>query len=85
MYIETSAPRRVGDKARLISPTYPPTSGRCLNFAYHMFGRGIGTLNIYLKQQGQLRSPIWTRAGNLGNRWNIGQTNVNSNTPFQVS
>ena len=85
MYIETSSPRRRGDKARLISQTYPPTTGRCLNFAYHMYGRGIGTLNIYSKQQGQLRAPIWTRSGNLGNRWNIGQVTLNSNLPFQVS
>lgn len=84
MYIETSSPRRNGDKARLISPFYPPTMGRCLTFYYHMYGSGIGALNVYLKQQGVLKPPIFATSGDHGNVWNPQQLTLNSNTPFQV-
>lgn len=84
MYIETSAPRRTGDKARLISPTYQPTSGRCMSFSYHMHGNGIGTLNVYLRQQNRLGPPIWTSSGDKGFQWNPAQVTLNSNMPFQV-
>ena len=85
MYIETSAPRRSGDKARLISPKYPATSWRCMTFFYHMYGSGIGTLNIYLKAQNQLGPSVWTESGDHGNQWNKGQATINSNSNFQVS
>ena len=85
MYIEASSPRKQGDVARLISQTYPPTSGKCLTFAYHMYGYGMGMLTVYAKKQGQLGAPIWGRSGNFGNRWNIGQITLNSNSPFQVN
>ena len=47
MYIEASAPRKQGDKARLMSPTYTDNSAICVQFWYHMYGNGIGTLNVY--------------------------------------
>ncbi|KAI4885430.1 hypothetical protein NFI96_018059, partial [Prochilodus magdalenae] len=52
MYIETSRPRKEGDKARLLSPTFnvapknpygitnPPAY--CFGFYYHMYGKHIG-------------------------------------------
>ena len=51
MYIETSAPRKQGDKARLLSEDFEPTSsrGRCVKFWYHMYGATIGTLRILVK------------------------------------
>ena len=47
MYIEASAPSKQGDKARLMSPTYTDNSAICVQFWYHMYGNGIGTLNVY--------------------------------------
>ena len=47
MFIETSAPRRQGDKARLMSPTYTDSTAICVKFWYHMYGNGVGTLNVY--------------------------------------
>lgn len=49
MYIETSAPRHAGDKARLISPRYVDKQDVCVNFYYHMLGSGIGVFNVYAK------------------------------------
>ena len=49
MYIETSAPRRPGDKAQLQSAQIMDTSTRCLSFWYHMYGPHINALNVYLQ------------------------------------
>ena len=46
MYIEASSPRHNGDKARLVSKTYPATNNQCLSFRYHMYGISIGTLKV---------------------------------------
>ena len=49
MYIETSAPRSIGQVARLMSPAYNKWSTPVctLTFWYHMYGGTIGTLNVY--------------------------------------
>lgn len=49
MYIETSAPRRPNDTARILSPRYTDRSDMCMQFYYHMLGTGVGTLNVYAK------------------------------------
>ena len=49
MYIEASRPHRNGDKARLLSPRYTDRQDMCVQFYYHMYGSGIGTLNVYVK------------------------------------
>ena len=49
MYIEASLPHRNGDKARLLSPRYTDRQDMCVQFYYHMYGSGIGTLNVYVK------------------------------------
>ncbi|XP_072014801.1 MAM and LDL-receptor class A domain-containing protein 1-like [Amphiura filiformis] len=55
IYIEASSPRYKGDDARIESANVPfsyPTM--CVDFWYHMYGDGIGTLNVYIKIAGQL-------------------------------
>lgn len=89
VYIESSAPRRRGDKARIDSPSYPATTGTgsCLTFWYSMYGRNIGALNLYLRQgtSSQLRTPIWTMSGNQGNKWRVAQTTINSALAFRLT
>lgn len=80
MYIETSSPRKPGDYARLETPTYQATdgNGKCLMFWYHMYGSGIGRLNIFIKRGQSLGTPAWTMSGNQGNRWLRGMLTVKS-------
>ncbi len=54
-------------KARLISPVQTKTSGSCLHFYYHAYGKNIGQLNVYSKVGGSLNVPIWTVLGEQGN------------------
>lgn len=64
MYTEVSAPRRRGDKAALKSFVIASTSQQtCVSFWYHMSGSQIGTLNVYLKVNGQNQQRIWTLSG----------------------
>lgn len=84
MYIETSSPRKTGDKARLIGGVQPKTNGQCLEFWYHMYGYTIGTLNVYRKRR-SLGSPIWTESGDHGNQWLVAQVTIRSVvTSYQV-
>jgi hypothetical protein len=46
LYIEASDVTDNGDKAWLISEHYEP-GPHCLVFWYHLYGVGIGTLNVY--------------------------------------
>ncbi len=48
MYIETSSPRRRGDKAILQTGNEYPADGvdKCLKFWYHMYGRTMGRLIV---------------------------------------
>jgi hypothetical protein len=86
IFIETSYPQKQGDKARLISPTYPATSGTgdCFKFWFHLNGLDIGTLNVWIRQNNQLIKNIWSRSGNLGDIWRYGHVTVKSNTEFQM-
>ena len=85
MYIETSYPRKNGEKARFISPTYPPVKGgQCFQFWYHMYGQDIGRLNVYIKTNANLSNPLWTRSGNRGNVWKITQISITTSSSFNV-
>lgn len=56
MYIEASAPRKTGDNAVLLSPSFAgSTQPRCLNFWYHMYGADIGAINVYVSYI----IPLW--------------------------
>nr|KAG5689549.1 hypothetical protein BaRGS_022052 [Batillaria attramentaria] len=69
MYIEASAPRHRGDKAQLISPSQAASAGSCLRFWYHMYGRYMGTLSVYLRTGGRIVNTIFNVSGDQGNRW----------------
>ena len=74
LYIETSSPRRLGDKAKLHSSLIRTSArGACFTFWYHMYGSGIGQLNIFVNSTvagGRRREQlIWRLSGNQGNVW----------------
>ncbi|BFZ04222.1 hypothetical protein BsWGS_07261 [Bradybaena similaris] len=71
MYVDTSYPIKAGEKARLESWQIPasPSSPMCVSFWYSMFGITMGTLNIYIKNNNGLGSPVFTRKDNQGMGW----------------
>ena len=85
MYIETSYPRRQGEKARFVSPSRTPVKGgQCFQFWYHMYGNDIGRLNVYIKIGANFGIPVWTRAGNRGNVWKVAQVPITTTSNFNV-
>ena len=86
VFIETSAPRQLGDNAYLLSQPFDPApSGRCLKFWHHMRGASIGNLTVYLHTGNfSAMQLLWQRNGNKGSTWMIGQTPITSSVKYQV-
>ncbi|CAF1552804.1 unnamed protein product, partial [Adineta steineri] len=86
MYIETSAPQKTGDKARLISPEYDVAAGgSCLQFFYHMWGDSTGAFNVYLKVGANLEArPLWALSGDQGDFWRPARATIQTSGKFQV-
>ena len=84
MYIEASSPRRRGDNAQLVTPTYSSPSGGCLNFYYNMNGAAMGTLNVILQQTGRQKQRLWTLSGNQGLNWQLAQVTVPPSTSYTI-
>ena len=71
MYIETSFPRRPGDKAKLILTVPNNRETSCLSFYYHMYGATVGTLNVYSGN-----SKVFTISGHQSNNWIMVERNI---------
>ncbi|XP_064635155.1 MAM and LDL-receptor class A domain-containing protein 1-like [Lineus longissimus] len=88
MFIETSYPRLKGESALLLTPSFSPsTASRCLSFWYHMYGSDTGSLKVYLDENGDRGEAIWTKSGNLGDRWHQSYVSLplsRLNVPHQV-
>ena len=86
IYLEVSNVRP-NNFARLISAQIPATSasnGKCLRFWYHMYGAHVNRLNVYVKVGSHLGSPVWTKNGTHGDRWNLAAVTVRSPYFFKV-
>ncbi|XP_029688841.1 LOW QUALITY PROTEIN: MAM domain-containing glycosylphosphatidylinositol anchor protein 2 [Takifugu rubripes] len=96
MYIETSRPRQDGDKARLLTPTFNSNAKSsaslsnsptyCFSFYYHMYGKHIGALNVFLRQKGPTvtDTSVWSLSGNQGDQWLQAKVNIQPTTAFQM-
>ncbi|XP_052230823.1 MAM and LDL-receptor class A domain-containing protein 1-like [Dreissena polymorpha] len=86
LYIETSGNnRRIGEKAWLVSDYQDPRTAVCISFWYHMYGAGIGSLNVYTKQvsSGSM-VKVWQLSGNQGNVWQQANVDISSNNQFTI-
>ena len=92
MYIETSWPRKYGDRAWLYSRNFQATSGsssKCIfRFFYHMYGNSVEQLNVYTRtfQNGSvsIANRVFTLKGNQGALWNRAVVTLTSSKNFQV-
>jgi len=88
-YIEAGHPRRPGDKALLMSEEFPATDQSvagplCLRFWTHMYGNGVGDLNVYVRGASSGDSKIWGLSGDAGNNWYMGQAPIASTQAFRI-
>ncbi|XP_065195813.1 MAM and LDL-receptor class A domain-containing protein 1-like [Sycon ciliatum] len=91
LYIETSPPSQAGDKAIIYSPHYTILHTKVCTFSfwYHMYGRNIGTLNVYVKTS-TANVKVFTQSGNMGDEWLHARVLLNTvpavtSGPFQLS
>ena len=93
IFIESSAPRVQGDKARDVSQAFPVQSNdACLSFYFYMYGNDIGSLSVYVLTNTTADSVtnearLWKLSGAAGNSWQQGQMNIPSqytSKPFQL-
>ncbi|KAL8620849.1 hypothetical protein ACOMHN_047020 [Nucella lapillus] len=90
IYLEASD-RRPDQRARLLSPQLyfgPQQGALCMMFYYSMYGRDMGTLNVY--QRGQSSSPqatdvlLFSMSGDQGMNWKLAAITLPSQGIFQM-
>ncbi|XP_051896719.1 basic proline-rich protein-like [Pristis pectinata] len=78
LYLEASFPRQCGEKAVLISPLL--RGHRCLSFWYNMYGKHIGSLNVYLRYESSPHwHELWSVTGNQDRKWLKAEADVLTN------
>lgn len=50
----------------------PDYKGICMEIWYFMYGRDVGSLNMYWQDQ-TIRELVWTKRGTHGPQWKYGQ------------
>ena len=84
MYIETSSPRRQGDKAFLFSKSIS-AGQKCLKFFYHMYGPHVDTLNVYATSNtSNFGTTLWSKRGSQGNQWKPANVSLSLTQASQV-
>lgn len=84
LYMESSAPRRQGHKARLVSPEVNVRRA-CLRFYYHMKGREIGSLAVkLLTKAGYMNDLNWEKKGQQGDRWIEAKVDITMGLSYKV-
>ena len=77
IYADSLEYHNENEKVRIESPFVDSESSyECLEFYYHAFGIDVNTLNVYIKQGGELGVPIWTRSKNQGDEWLRGEIRI---------
>ncbi|XP_034159304.2 MAM and LDL-receptor class A domain-containing protein 1 isoform X1 [Pangasianodon hypophthalmus] len=79
--------RPSGSQSRMVTRFYEPNleSEECWMFWYHMSGRDVGMLSVYLHESHNSRVTLWSRSGDQGERWRPGRaTVVTPLSPYQI-
>ena len=86
IYAEASSPVVTGQVAKLQSKTFPATNGRCLQFAYSMFGSNMGSLDVFVisAQNGAKSKPLFSMSGNQGQQWHQSEATIASADEYKV-
>lgn len=74
LYIEASD-LNDGNKAILQSDWLKYDGATCLQFWYHMWGRHVGDLSVYVNTN-QTIEKVWSRSGSAGQEWRFGQAPI---------
>uniref|UniRef100_A0AAQ6ITE1 MAM domain-containing protein n=3 Tax=Anabas testudineus TaxID=64144 RepID=A0AAQ6ITE1_ANATE len=75
-YLPSSSSDRAGQRATMFSPLYPAGKGACVQLWYHMYGKGMGTLNIYQQSEDGKEALIFSQTGDQGRLWRFAQASL---------
>ena len=85
LYIESSYPARFGYKSQLMSKSFEPTEERCLSWWYNMYGKTVGSLNVYLiNSHLGTRTRLWSKSGEQGKDWKQAYIPYSSESKYRV-
>eukprot|EP00616_Rhizochromulina_sp_CCMP1243_P018477 CAMPEP_0118998272 /NCGR_PEP_ID=MMETSP1173-20130426/62989_1 /TAXON_ID=1034831 /ORGANISM="Rhizochromulina marina cf, Strain CCMP1243" /LENGTH=597 /DNA_ID=CAMNT_0006949759 /DNA_START=9 /DNA_END=1802 /DNA_ORIENTATION=- len=69
MFVEASDPNYPSKSFNLTSPTFPTAQSGRVEFAYHLYGSEMGSLELRVSDDGTSWSTLWTKSGNQGDAW----------------
>lgn len=72
-----------GTKSEIISTTVNLDGTFCFTFWYHMYGKDMGTLNVYI-QSGNTTIKYWSHSGDQGDNWKFVNFNILSLDPYRI-
>ena len=72
LFLEASDDYRAGERAILVINISGPDKSICVQFWYHMKGRDVGSLKVYI-QTNETKRLVWNTTGEQGDKWNFGQ------------
>ncbi|XP_034411292.1 MAM and LDL-receptor class A domain-containing protein 2 [Cyclopterus lumpus] len=75
-YLSSSAADRAGQTAKMSSPLYPAGKGACVQLWYHMYGKGMGLLNVYQQTEEGTQALIFSQTGDQGRLWRFAQASL---------
>ncbi|KAM6948654.1 MAM and LDL-receptor class A domain-containing protein 1 [Aplochiton taeniatus] len=75
-YLPSAPTDLAGQRAKMASLLFPAGEGVCVQLWYHMWGKGVGTLNVYqLGEQGD-QALLFSRTGNQDHTWRFAQASL---------
>ncbi|KAF7668436.1 hypothetical protein LDENG_00014610 [Lucifuga dentata] len=76
-YLSSSDVDVTGQTAKMSSPVYPAEKGGCVQLWYHMYGQGMGTLNVYQQsEEGGQQALLFSQTGDQGLLWRSAQASL---------
>lgn len=64
----------------------PSGKGSCVQLWYHMYGSGVGTLNVYQQATGESPALLFSQMGDQGQLWRFAQAGLFfHDRPYRVS
>uniref|UniRef100_A0AAX7UCA5 MAM domain-containing protein n=1 Tax=Astatotilapia calliptera TaxID=8154 RepID=A0AAX7UCA5_ASTCA len=60
----------------MFSPLYPADKGSCVQLWYHMYGKGMGTLNVYQQSEDGKEALIFSQTGDQGLLWRFARASL---------
>lgn len=83
MYLEASNILKE-TKSNLTGENLYSDGDSCFTFWYHMYGDGMGKLNVYLDSE-ESSQIVWSMSGNRDDTWWFASFNISTYKPYTIT